>query len=139
MSQHLSLNFTDDKLSGGEFVIDMASLTATDLEGEYKDKLNGHLLSDDFFGAATFPTSTLVITDVKAVSKNAYAVTGDLTIKGITKSVEFDASVYGKKATANLKVDITLFNVKYGSGSYFDGLADNLIYDEIDLVIDLAF
>ncbi len=134
-----TLNFTDDKLSGGQFEIDMTSLTSTDLEGEYMNKLNGHLKSDDFFGVADHPTSTLVITEVTSVSKNAYEVTGDLTIKGITKPITFDASIYGNKATANLKVDRTIYNVKYGSGSFFDGLADNMIYDEMDLVIDLDF
>ena len=132
-----SLEFNDDVLSGGEFVIDMASLISTDLSGEYKGKLEGHLKSDDFFGVDTYPTSSLKITGTEQVSKNAYTITADLTIKGITQSINFDASVYGKKATANLKVDRTKFGVKYGSGSFFEGLKDNLIYDEFDLVIDI--
>ena len=134
-----SLTFNDDQLSGGEFTIDMTTISCTDMEGEYKDKLEGHLKSDDFFGVEKYPTSTLVITKSEQTSRNAYKVTADLTIKGITKSVEFDASIYGKKATASLKIDRTEFNVKYGSGSFFDGLKDNLIYDEMDLVIDIEF
>ena len=134
-----SLTFDGDVLTGGEFVIDMTSLTCTDLTGDYAAKLNGHLMSDDFFGVEKFPTAALEITDVKSSGKNSYSVTGDLTIKGITQPVTFDASVYGKKATANLKIDRTLYDVKYGSGSFFEGLQDNLIYDEFDLVIDLEF
>lgn len=134
-----SLTFDGDILTGGEFIIDMTSLTTTDLTGEYAAKLDGHLKSDDFFSVGKFSTASLIITDVKSSGKNSYAVTADLTIKGITKPVTFDASVYGKKATANLKIDRTLYDVKYGSGSFFEGLQDNLIYDEFDLVIDLEF
>jgi len=71
----------------------MPTLIATDLEGEYKGKLEGHLKSDDFFGVATHPTSKLVFTEVSASGKNSYEVKGDLTIKGITKTISFDVSV----------------------------------------------
>ena len=134
-----SLAFDGDKLTGGAFVLDMNSLSSTDLSGEYKGKLEGHLKSDDFFGVAKYPTAALKITKVKKTGKNAYKIIGDLTIKGITKTVKFPASIYGKKATGTLKIDRTDFNVQYGSGSFFDNLKDNLIYDELDLVVDLEF
>ncbi len=133
------LTFEDDKLVGGEFVIDMTTITATDLEGDYKGKLEGHLKSDDFFGVTTFPTATLVFKDVKSTGKNSYAVNSDLTIKGITNPVSFDISVYGSKATASVKIDRTKFDVRYGSISFFDNLKDKAIYDEFDLVTDLEF
>jgi polyisoprenoid-binding protein YceI len=134
-----SLMFDESTLTGGEFVVDMSSLAATDLEGENKQKLEGHLKSDDFFGVAEHATSTLVFTDIKAKGKNSYEVTGDLTIKGITKPVTFDVSVYGNKATASLKIDRAQYNVWYGSGSFFDNLGDKTIYDEFDLIVDLEF
>ena len=134
-----ALVFEEGALKGGEFVVDMPSLVSTDLEGEYKGKLEGHLKSDDFFGVANHPTASLVFTEVKASGKNSYEVTGDLTIKGITKPVTFDVSVYGSKATATLKVDRAEYDVRYGSGSFFDNLGDKTIYDEFDLVVDLEF
>ncbi|MDV7140909.1 YceI family protein [Maribacter sp. TH_r10] len=134
-----TLIFDDGKLTGGEFKVDMSSLICTDLEGEYKGKLEGHLKSDDFFGVATHPSSSLVFTKVEASGKNSYEVTGDLTIKGITKPVTFDVSIYGSKATATMKIDRTAYDVKYGSGSFFDNLGDKTIYDEFDLVVDLVF
>lgn len=134
-----ALMFEDGKLSGGEFEVDMTSLVSTDLEGEYKGKLEGHLKSDDFFGVEKFPTSSIVFKNIKATGKNSYEVTGDLTVKGITKPVTFDVSVYGSKATATLKVDRAQYDVKYGSGSFFDDLGDKTIYDEFDLVVDLEF
>lgn len=133
------LVFEGDKLKGGEFVVDMATLSSQDLQGEYKDKLDGHLKSDDFFGTDKHATSKLVFTKVAASGKNSYKVTGDLTIKGKTNPVSFDVSVYGSKATATMKIDRSKYDVKYGSGSFFDNLGDKTIYDEFDLVVDLVF
>jgi len=134
-----TLVFEEDKLSGGEFVVEMTSLMTTDDLGDMKAKLEGHLKSDDFFGVETHPTAKLVFTDAEASGKNSYEVTGDLTIKGITKAVTFDVSIYGSKATATLKVDRSNYDVKYGSGSFFENLGDKTIYDEFDLVVDLEF
>jgi len=133
------LNFDKDILTGGNFEIEMSTITVTDLEGEYKGKLEGHLKSDDFFGVAKFPTASLSFTEVKSTGKNSYKVTGDITIKGKTESISFDFSVYGNKANASLKIDRTKFDVRYGSTSFFEGLKDKAIYDEFDLVIDLEF
>ena len=134
-----SLSFNDGKLTGGECSIDMTTLVSTDLTGEYKGKLEGHLKSDDFFGVEKYPTARLQFTKVKMTSKNAYKVTGDLTIKGKTNPITFNISIYGDKATASLKVDRAKYNVKYGSTSFFDNLKDKAIYDEFDLVVDLEF
>lgn len=134
-----SLNFNEDKLVGGEFVIDMTSIIVTDLEGDSKGKLEGHLKSDDFFGVKNFETATLIFDDVKTNGKNAYSVNGDLTIKGKSNPISFTISIYGNKATASLKIDRTKYDVKYGSASFFDDLKDKAIYDDFDLVADLQF
>jgi polyisoprenoid-binding protein YceI len=126
-------------LTGGSVEIDMPTITVTDLEGEYKNKLEGHLKSDDFFGVEKFPTASLIFTKVKSNGKNSYKVTGDITIKGKTESVTFNVSIYGNKASVSLKIDRTKFDVRYGSTSFFDSLKDNAIYDEFDLVVDLEF
>jgi polyisoprenoid-binding protein YceI len=133
------LVFDNGILKGGEFIVDMTSITCTDLEGEYKQKLEGHLKSDDFFSVASYETAKLVFTNSKPTGKNSYEVTGELTIKGITKPVTFDVSVYGSKATATLKIDRAQYDVRFGSGSFFDNLGDKTIYDEFDLVVDLEF
>ena len=134
-----SLTFNENKLVGGEFVIDMTSINTTDLQGESKGKLDGHLKSDDFFGVENYPTATLVFKKVTASGKNAYNVSGDLTIKGKTNPVNFIISIYGNKATASVKVDRTKYGVQYNSTSFFEGLKDKAIYDEFDLVTDLEF
>jgi polyisoprenoid-binding protein YceI len=99
----------------------------------------GHLKSNDFFGVEEFPTAALSFKTVTAVGKNAYDVTGDITIKGKTETVLFTVSVYGSKANVSLKIDRTKYGVRYGSTSFFDGLKDKAIYDEFDLVADLEF
>lgn len=132
------LEMDGSKLTGGEFVVDMSTLVATDLEGDSKGKLEGHLKSDDFFGVEKYPTAKLVFTSVKPMNKNSYTVTGDLTIKETTKPITFVVSVYENKATATMKVDRAEYDVRYGSGSFFDDLGDKAIYDEFDLVVDLA-
>ncbi len=134
-----ALTFEEGKLTGGDFTVDMTSLISTDLEGEYKGKLEGHLKSPDFFGVENHPEARLVFTGVTPSGKNSYEVTGDLTIKGITKPVTFDVSVYGSKATATLKIDRAAYDVRYGSGSFFENLGDKTIYDEFDLIVDLEY
>ncbi|MDF4223426.1 YceI family protein [Maribacter sp. M208] len=136
-SGHLEMK--GKKLIGGEFVIDMTSISCSDLQaGQGKEKLEGHLQSADFFGVENNPTSKLVFTSVKAMNDSSYTVTGDLTIKGITKPVTLVVSMFENKASATMKVDRTKFDIKYGSGSFFDNLGDKAIYDDFDLVVDLA-
>ena len=137
------LAITNGKLTGGSFSIDMASITSTDLTGEYLQKLNGHLKSDDFFGVETYPTSTLKIT--KAISKSTkglYEVTGNLTIKNITKSITFSAQLTDDGNVLTVIADITIdrseYDVRYGSGSFFDNLGDKTIYDDFYLQIKLV-
>ena len=129
-----------DKIVSGSFLIDMTSLTNTDLtDASYNQKLVGHLKSDDFFGVEAYPTAALKMKKVKSSGKNSYTVTADFTMKDVTKDIEFEASIYGNKASASLKIDRTDYNVKYGSESFFGELKDSAIYDEFDIVIDLEF
>lgn len=138
------LSFDDNgNLAGGTFVMDMTSIKVTDLEGEWAGKLEGHLKSPDFFGVEKHPTAKLVITNVAAKgTPGDYKVTGNLTIKEKTKEVRFYAHVDSDggnmKATADLKIDRTDFDVRYGSGSFFDGLGDKTIYDEFDLTVNIV-
>ena len=134
------LIFKDGKLSGGNFTADMTSITVTDLKaGEGKEKLEGHLKADDFFGTDKFATAKLTFKSIGTKAKNVYTVTADLTIKGITKPVTFEITVNKNNAVAALKIDRTKYDIKYGSGSFFDGLGDKTISDEFELTADLKF
>ena len=138
------LMFDDNgNLTGGSFIMDMTTIKVTDLQGEYAGKLEGHLKSADFFGVEKHPTAKLVITNVSPKgTPGDYKITGNLTIKESTKEVRFYAHLdeVGSKinATADLKIDRTDFDVRYGSGSFFDGLGDKTIYDDFDLTVRLV-
>jgi polyisoprenoid-binding protein YceI len=132
------LEFKNAQLTGGNFVMDMTSINTTDLEGDYKNKLDGHLKASDFFGVKKHPKATLVFTSVTKNETN-YSVVGDLTIKGITNKIAFDLEVSENTATTSLKIDRTKYGIKYGSASFFDGLKDKAIYDEFDLKVNLKF
>ena len=134
-----ALIFKGDKLAGGKFTVDMSSINTTDLTGGMKSKLDGHLKSDDFFGTEKFPTADLVFKTIATKDKNNYTVTADLSIKGITNPVTFDIIVNGKTASTKLIVNRAKYDIKYGSGSFFDNLGDKTIYDDFELEVTLNF
>jgi len=134
------LIFKDKKVAGGSFTADMKSLSNNDQTGSSKQKLEGHLKSEDFFNIDNFTTATLTFKNLAPKGNNTYLVNADLTIKGITNSIQFDLVMLGKnKATAYLSVNRTKYDIKYGSGSYFDDLGDKTIYDNFELNVVLVF
>ena len=138
-----ALQFTDGKLTGGSFDLNMTSIKVLDMQGDMAGKLEGHLKSDDFFSAEKNPTASFVITKVGSRgTPGNYRIAGNLTIKGITKEVKFDATINAVdgKATgeAAIKIDRTDFNIQYRSGNFFENLGDKTIYDEFDLNVVIA-
>lgn len=135
------IDVTNGKITGGEYEIDMTTITNTDQEGEWKAKLEGHLKSDDFFSVEKHPVSKLVITKAEALKDNNYNVTGKLTIKGITNEITFPAVItlnQNKLAgSADFNIDRTKWDVRYGSGKFFEGLGDKMIYDDINFKVKL--
>ncbi len=132
------MKFENDILIGGEFIVDMTSLTVDDLKGMKKKFLTKHLKSDDFFDVKKHATSSLIFTEV-IKAKNSYAITADLTIKGITKPVSIYMGIVDNKATTKLKINRTHYNIKYRSTSFFDNLKNKAINDEFDLDVTLTF
>ncbi len=131
------------KVVGGTFTIDMTSMTNKDIEDQtYKQKLIDHLKSDDFFSTQKYPTAKLELTSLTQTSKEQYEVKGNLTIKGITKSIQFPATiqVQGNQiaAKATIPVDRTQYDIKYGSGSFFDNLGDKAIDNVFTLDVQLV-
>lgn len=130
----------NDQLTGGSFTIDMTTIDVQDLEGEYKQKLENHLHSDDFFSVEKYNTATLELTNVMPRGNGKeYKVEGNLTIKGNTKPVKFIATMDGKNAMADIEVDRSEYDVRYGSGSFFDNLGDKTIYDIFEMGVNLSW
>src|SRR5690606_22867425 len=122
----------------------MTSIIVEDLKDpEYNGKLVGHLKSDDFFSVDKFPVATFKITSVKPTNKNlgTHEVTGNLTIKGITHAVKFPATIEFKDGLATakgkLKVDRTKYNIRYGSGKFFENLGDKMIDDNFEIELNV--
>jgi polyisoprenoid-binding protein YceI len=131
------LTWQDNKIISGEFNIDMKSLKDT----EDNKMLQSHLKSDDFFGVVKYPVAKLVITGSTPFDKGTGVVQGTLTIKDITNPIEFKAAIQKKDDGtwffASITVDRTKYNIRYGSGSFFDNLGDKTIYDEFKLKVNL--
>ena len=137
------LTFTKNKLTGGAFEMDMASITCVDITDQKSNKrLVDHLKSEDFFSVSRFPKSTFIITKVESKSTTEYLVTGDLTIKGKTNPITFMAKVNATNnetiAEATLVFDRSKFDVKFGSQSFFENLGDKLVYDDVDMTVKLV-
>lgn len=134
--------FLAEEITAGEIVVDMKTLSCSDItDQEMNAKLIGHLSSPDFFDVAKYPESKLVIKSSKKTAKGL-EVTGDLTMIGQTRPVTFlatDVKKSDKEVTANAVVTLnrTLWGLKYGSGSFFKGLGDKMINDDFTLNLSL--
>lgn len=137
-----------DGTATGAFTIDMNSIEATSLGGGKAGQESGlekHLKSKDFFNVETYPTATMKISSVTPIEglEHRYTVTGELTLLGKVNAVTFPADIYsnvdGKLvAKATINIDRTMWGITYGSGSFFDNLANNAIDNNINLDLSLV-
>ena len=131
--------FKKGEISSGEVVMDMNSITNSDLKDEgYNQKLIGHLKSDDFFCVEKYPTSTFKVTKASKFEDGKATLTGVLTIKGKSENMSVDVTKEGNTYSSQLKVDRSKFDVRYGSKSFFDDLGDKVIDDIFILDIQLV-
>ena len=124
-------------ISSGEFVVDMTTIDNQDLPQERRGRLEAHLKSDDFFSVESHPTALLSILSSESVADGKWMVSGELTIKTFTHPVKFEMSNSNDEWKANLVFDRSKYEVKFRSGSFFENLGDKLIYDDIELAINL--
>ena len=129
---------SDKGLISGDIEIDMSSINTTDIKGRGKDRLDGHLKSPDFFDVKKHPVAFLKFQgNEKNFSDGKLKFDGELTIKNISHPISFFSTienVNGKlSARAEVTFDRSLYNVRFGSGKFFDNLGDRLIYDEISI------
>ena len=143
-SHYGTINFTsgqfeiaDGLISQGEFLVDMTSINVQDMTGGSKERLEGHLRSDDFFSVESFPTAHLYISSSEVISNGKWMVNGFLTIKDISHPVLFEMANTEDGWNASLVFDRSKYNVKFRSGTFFENLGDKLIYDDIELKINL--
>lgn len=126
------------KLTGGKFIIDTTSIKILDVTDPATNaQFAGHLASDDFFSIEKYPEATLQITSV-----SGNHVEGNLTIKGITHPVGFDAAINVNgdllTTTGKLVIDRTKYGIKFRSGNFFKDLGDTLIYNDFELNVSVT-
>ncbi|WP_297338124.1 YceI family protein [Algoriphagus sp.] len=141
--KNAELDYSDGKIIGGTFDMDMVNLTVEDLtDPKSNGNLTNHLKSDDFFSVEKFNTSTFEITEAKTSNGTDYTISGVLTIKGISHPASFPAkvTVAGTTITAvgALTFDRTDYDIKFRSGNFFENLGDRMIYDEVKLDVKLV-
>lgn len=125
-------------LTQGVFVVDMNSITNTDMAGSNgAAKLEGHLKASDFFDVAVYPTAKFVITSV-VDTEGKLAVTGNLTIKNTTKSITIPATIATAEGITTFKsetftIDRTDFGVVYASKKLDAALKDKFINDLMEM------
>lgn len=154
------------KIVSGQITIDLANLQLTDenISKEDEQKLKGHLKSPDFFDVENHPKAEFVITSVESYKKDedasqkasisesegsefkiadpTHKITGNLTMRGETKSIAFPAKVMVSddkiKAEAKFNIDRTDWGVSYGDESKAtDKAKDKFIYNKVNVGLDI--
>lgn len=142
----------DGNIASGKFTLDMTSIVNNDLaDAEWNKKLVDHLNSADFFNTNQFPEATFELTEIKPYDgtvvegdlQPTHNVTGNLTIKGIAKSITFPLTVMIednklKASSTQFIIDRTEWDIQYQSRKFFDDLKDKFIYDEIGIKITVV-
>jgi polyisoprenoid-binding protein YceI len=139
-----SVSVNDGVVESGKFVIDMTSITVTDIpaEDEGNADLKNHLSDGDFFDVKGFPTASFEITGVDT-KEGKTMLSGNLTIKDVSNniSIPVKTSVDGDTMTLRSEtftIDRSKWNIKYKSKSFFDNLGDKFINDDIELTINVV-
>ncbi|MBK7690530.1 MAG: YceI family protein [Bacteroidetes bacterium] len=139
-----SFTINEGNITAGNFSIDINSMKITDkeIDAESAGKLQGHLLSPDFFDAAKFGTAKFEITSCVALTGDSTAthtIGGNLTLKDSTKNVTFPAKVTlsdkGATATADFNIDRTQWGLFYGNDK---SLGDKFIYPEVKIKFNIV-
>lgn len=144
-----SLMVSDDQVIGGEVTLDMTSIEVQDLEGEDKKDLENHLMGysngkeDHFFNATKYPEAKFEITGFETVEDQAM-LSGNLTLKEITKNITFPVNVSMNDADESLLLtseeiilDRTEWGIKFMSKSFVENLGDNFVSDQMKISFDL--
>ena len=139
-----SLIIGADGQINGKFNIDMSSISVSDLQGGGKKSLERHLKNEDFFDVNNFPIATLEFSSrTENIIKNKLSLASELTVKNITNPLKFSAQIIEASPQLKIKADIvfdrSIYDVRYGSGKFFENLGDRLILDEVQIGAILLF
>lgn len=143
-----SIALDGNVITGGQFTINIQSLEVDEKGDMFQNKLKPHLLNADFFDAQKFPTATFQITkvvpytatgaDSSVVAGANHLISGNLTLKGVTKNVTFPAKIEATDntlaAAANFNINRTDWNMSYGNDK---SLGDKFISETVNIQLNL--
>ncbi len=137
------VKFQGGELIGGMFEADMKSITVTDITDTADNRyFIEHIGNEDFFEVNKYPTAGFVITNVKALGEGAYEVTGTMKIKEKENPITFTAksedTESGRRISAVVTVDRTLYGIEYGAAGKRGSEKDWFILNEIVLNINIV-
>lgn len=124
------------EIVGGKFTIDMQTMDVTDVpldEHVARKNLLDHLKSNDFFNVTQYPISKLELTKVQKIKNDSLKISGNLTIREVTKNIEFDAYHKNGKFRSNFRFNRLDWNIAY-KGSWAD---KTLVDKEVELTIEI--
>lgn len=162
-----TVQLRDDEIVGGTILMDLNTINVEDLEGEDKQKLEGHLKSPDFFYVEQFPTAKFVITKVEeftgevsaeeqpqdvennegfdgyVLANPTHKVTGNLTLRDTTLSITIPAEIEVEenavKAKSRFVIDRSKWNVNFMDESGVTAEAkDKFIYNKVNVGFDIV-
>lgn len=141
------LTVKNGELTGGRFIINIASLQNQDLEGEWKTKLESHLKSADFFDVEKYPTATFTITSVQPFDVQAqtsllpgatHLISGNLQLKDSTRNITFPAQIVKQGESVTAKANFNLDRTQWGMNSGNDkSLQDKFIRPEVNIQFNI--
>lgn len=121
----------------------MNSLRSLDIQNEnMRNTLDNHLKSDDFFSVDTYPEANLLFKEINLNENGTFSIIADMTLRGTTNEISIDEAKITQidentiLAETFFEVDRTEFNIRYGSGKFFQNLENSLINDKIEFKVN---
>jgi polyisoprenoid-binding protein YceI len=138
-----SLEFKDSKLVGGAFEINMNTITVEDIkDAKHNSDFIRHITTGDFFQTDQFPTASFKIADVQPISESEFIVSGNITIKAITKPIQFKATIRKvneiRTASATIVLDKNQFGIEYGGKDKPGSQKEWFIYNDFTLNVNIV-
>ena len=134
---------------GGQVIVDMEKISCSDISDTGMNQiLISHLSNIDFFLVEEFPEARFTLLETRLIPGNTpgqpnYSVTGEMTVRGVTKQLGFNAMINfipdGVSFQAQVDLNRVLFGAVYGSGSLFERLGMHLVNDLVTLDLTLIF
>lgn len=131
----ISASATPDCITSGKVVLDLTRLENLDMKGEWKDKFEKHLKSPDFFDVEKYPQDVFEITGCEKASGDTVYLSGNLTLRGVTKGIRVPARYTFTEGKLTLEANFNINRQEWGIA--YKGKPDDLIRDEVNVQVRL--